>query len=204
MHPPNMQQVVEEPWDWLGIDVTGPHPTSAKGNVFVLMVIDNFSKWLSYSPCRIKRLRQSPKSWWTVICQHGHLLQIFTDQGPSFESKEIRRMLLVDKVWTLAYRPSTNNDIEHFHLTLHSMMAKPVSTNQRNWGEWLPLTVFGYYTSVNETTPSVCCQAGKLTFPQILPLVLPVMTTSEQASFPNPSTSNSVTSTKLTTWHNKN
>jgi len=36
--------VTGEPWERLSIDVTGPHPTSAKGNVYILTAIDHFTK----------------------------------------------------------------------------------------------------------------------------------------------------------------
>ena len=36
--------VVGEPWERLGIDITGPHPISSKGNVFILTLINHFTK----------------------------------------------------------------------------------------------------------------------------------------------------------------
>jgi len=36
--------VVGEPWERLGIDVIGPHPTSSKGNSYVRTVIDHSTK----------------------------------------------------------------------------------------------------------------------------------------------------------------
>ena len=34
-----------EPWQKVSIDITGPHPKSAKQNQYILRVIDHFSKW---------------------------------------------------------------------------------------------------------------------------------------------------------------
>ena len=38
------------PWETLGIDITGPHPRSAKGYVYILTVMDYFSKWADAYP----------------------------------------------------------------------------------------------------------------------------------------------------------
>ena len=160
--PPNKRQgplqpmVVGEPWERLGIDVTGPHPTSARGNVYILTIIDHFSKWVELFPMRNQEAITVAKILVDrVICQHGCPLQILTDQGPNFESelfREICKALSVDKIRTSAYKPSTNGNIERFHATLHAMMSKVIANNQRDWDEHLPAIAFAYRTSVHETT----------------------------------------------------
>ena len=148
--------VVGEPWERLGIDVTGPHPTSARGNTYILTVIDHFTKWVELFPMRNQEASTVAKLLVDrVICQHGCPLQILTDQGPNFESElfqQLNQMLEIDKVRTTAYKPSTNGNIERFHSTLHSMMAKLIDTKHRHWDDWLPSIAFAYRTSVNEVT----------------------------------------------------
>ena len=90
-----------------------------------------------------------------VICQHGCPSQILTDQGPNFESnlfQELCRLMCVDKIRTTPYKRSTNGDIERFHGTMHSMLAKLVSENQRDWDKKLPAVAFAYRASVQEAT----------------------------------------------------
>ena len=148
--------VVGEPWERIGIDITGPHLTSARGNSYILTVIDHFSKWVELFPIRNQEASTVAKILVDrIICQHGCPIQILTDQGPNFESdlfRELNRMLDIDKVRTSAYKPSTNGNIERFHSTLHAMMAKLVDSKHRHWDEWLPHIAFAYRTSVPETT----------------------------------------------------
>ena len=145
-----------EPWERLGIDITGPHPTSSKGNVYILTVIDHFTKWVELFPMRNQEAPTVAKLLFEgVICRHGCPIQILTDQGPNFEShlfQELNRLLSIDKIRTTPYRPSTNGNIERFHGTMHSMLAKLVSDNQRDWDQKLPAVAFAYRTSVHETT----------------------------------------------------
>jgi len=36
---------VGDVWELVSIDVTGPHPRSRHGYMYMLMVMDHFSKW---------------------------------------------------------------------------------------------------------------------------------------------------------------
>ena len=145
-----------EPWERLGIDVTGPHPTSAKGNTYVLTVIDHFTKWVELFPMRNQEASTVAKLLVDrVFCVHGCPLQILTDRGTNFESnlfRELCELLAIDKIRTTAYQPSTNGGIERFHGTMHSMLAKWISANQRDWDEKLPAVAFAYRTSQHEST----------------------------------------------------
>ena len=104
-----------EPWERLGIDVTGPHPTSAKGNVYVLTVIDHFTKWVEMFPMKNQEAATVAKILVDrVFCVHGCPLQILSDRGPNFESnlfQELCSRLAIDKIRTTAYQPSTNGGI---------------------------------------------------------------------------------------------
>jgi len=145
-----------EPWERLGIDVTGPHPTSSKGNTYILTVIDHFTKWVELFPMRNQEAATVARLLFDrVICVHGCPLQILTDRGTNFESElfqQLCKLMAVDKIRTTAYQPSTNGGIERFHSTMHSLIAKWVSRNHRDWDEKLPSVAFAYRTSVHEST----------------------------------------------------
>jgi transposase InsO family protein len=145
-----------EPWERVGIDITGPHPTSSRGHIYILTLIDHFTKWIEIFPMRNQEASTVAKLLVDrVFCVHGLPLQILTDQGRNFESelfKEICRFLSVDKIRTTAYKPSTNGNIERFHATLNSMLAKLVSENQKDWDDKLAAVAFAYRNSVQEST----------------------------------------------------
>lgn len=105
-----------------------PHPTSSKGNVYILTVIDHFTKWVELFPMKNQEAITVAKSLFDrVICTHGCPLQILTDWGSNFESElfqELCKLLSVDKIRTTAYQPSTNGSIERLHATMHSLIAK--------------------------------------------------------------------------------
>ena len=81
-----------EPWERVGIDVTGPHPTSSKGNAYILTVIDHFTKWVEIFPMKNQEASTVAQILFDrVICVHGCPLQILTDRGTNFESQLCKR-----------------------------------------------------------------------------------------------------------------
>ena len=145
-----------EPWERLGVDVTGPHPKSSKGNIYILTLTDYFSKWSDGFPMRNQEASTIAKILVDrVFSYFGTPLQIVTDRGRNFEShlfEELCRQLGIDNVRTTAYKPSTNGLIERFHRTLNSMIAKVVQDNQRDWDTHLPSVLAAYRATIHEST----------------------------------------------------
>jgi transposase InsO family protein len=148
--------VTGQPWERLGIDVTGPHPPSDRRNVYILTVIDHFTKWTEMFAMKNQEAATIAKILVDqVFCRYGMPLQILTDLGKNFESQlfsEMCRCLSIDKIRTTAYKPSTNGNIERFHGTLNSILSKWVADNQRDWDLKLPAVAFVYRNSVSEAT----------------------------------------------------
>ena len=148
--------ITGEPWERVGIDLTGPHPVCTKGNRYIVTLVDHFTKWVEVWP--VKNQEAATVAQVLVnrdFCTHGAPLQILTDQGTNFESdhfKEICRRWSIDKVRTSAYKPSTNGNIDRFHATLNSTIAKWISADHRDWNTHLPAVAYAYRTSVHEST----------------------------------------------------
>jgi len=144
------------PWERLGVDITGPHPKSSRGHIYILTVIDYFTKWADAFPIRNQEASTVAKVLVErVFAYFGTPLQILTDQGSNFQSElfvELLKRLEVDQVKTSPYKPSTNGLIERFHRTLNSILGKVVSRAQREWDEWLPYALAAYRATVHETT----------------------------------------------------
>ena len=49
---PRQNMTTGAPWERVGIDITGPHPKSTRGNIHMLTVMDYFSKWADAFPIR--------------------------------------------------------------------------------------------------------------------------------------------------------
>ena len=145
-----------EPWERLSIDITGPHPRSRRGHVYILTVMDGFTKFVEAIPMANQEATSVARALVeNVIVRYGAPLQILTDQGTNFEGnlfKELCRLLGIDKVRTSSYHPSCNGLIERFHRTMNAMLGKVVSSHQRDWDEVLPLVLAAYRASPHEVT----------------------------------------------------
>ena len=148
--------LASRPFETLSIDVTGPHPRSANGYMYILTIVDHFSKFAFAYPMRNQEATTVAKILVEqVICLVGTPSRILTDQGPNFEStlfKELCRMLGVTKIRTSPYKPSTNAGAERFHSTLNAMLAKKMKESQRDWDLHVQPVLAAYRASKHAST----------------------------------------------------
>ena len=148
--------VVGMPFEILSIDVTGPHPRSSNGHIYILTAMDQFTKFAFAMPMR----NQEAETIARLLMEHvfayfGVPMQILSDQGHNFESglfKELCQCLGIDKIRTTSYKASTNGMLERFHKTLNAMLAKVKKDSQRNWDQMLPQVMAAYRASTHSAT----------------------------------------------------
>jgi hypothetical protein len=145
-----------EPMERISIDVLGPLSTTLKGNKYILVVVDNFTKWTEAYPLP----NQEAKTIADVlvnnfICRFGCPQQILSDKGTNFTSQlfqDICDFLHIDKVTTSSLRPQSNGCPERFNRTLQSMLAIYCEDDQQRWDEYLPQLTMAYRASVHSST----------------------------------------------------
>jgi len=147
---------VGAPFERISVDITGPFPRSARGHVYMVTVVDHYTKWAEAIPLRNHTAEMVARALMQhVFNRFGFPLQLLTDRGPEFEGQlfsELCRHMEIDKLRTTAYRPATNGMVERYHRTLNSILGKIVSQNQRDWCERVPVAAAAYRASVHEAT----------------------------------------------------
>ena len=147
---------VGDAWEVMSIDVTGPHPRSKHGNVYILTVIDHFSKWADAFPVPNHTASTVSRVLYNrVFVYFGCPLRILSDQGPEFEShlfQDLCQSMEIEKIRTTPYKPSTNGMVERYHRTLNTILAKTIASNQRDWCEKVPIAAAAYRASTHEAT----------------------------------------------------
>jgi len=143
------------PYERWYIDLTGPHPKSERGNIWILTCMDSFSKWAEAYPLRNKEAASIAR----VLVEHvftrfGAPLSILSDQGKEVDGRvmrEVCRLFGIEKLRTTPYKPSTSQ-VERFHRTMNSILAKTVNEHQKDWDVRLPFAMAAYRASKHKAT----------------------------------------------------
>ena len=155
------QYCVGAPMERVALDLIGPLPLSHKGNKYVLIVSDYFTKWAEGYPIPDMETTTIVDNFVTnFVCRFGVPRQIHTDQGRQFESglfKELCKKFSIDKTRTTAFRPQSDGLVERFNRTLEDILSKYVSQNQKDWDEQLPWALMAYRSSEHDTTKFSPC-----------------------------------------------
>jgi hypothetical protein len=149
------QYIVGEPMERVALDIMGPLPQSIKGNKYILVVADYFTRWTeAYAMPDQEAITVTKFFLEEFICRFGVPRQVHTDQGRQFESKVFQGLctrLGIDKTRTSAYHPQSDGLVERFNRTLEDVLSKYVSPTQRDWDEHLPLALMAYRSSIHES-----------------------------------------------------
>jgi transposase InsO family protein len=153
---PLQQYNVGAPLERIAVDILGPLPRTNKGNRYLLVVGDYFSKWAEAIPIRDQEATTvANKLVDRVISILGVPMEIHSDQGSNFESqvfKEMCKLLGLHKTRTTSLRPQSDGMVERFNATIENMLASFESENQKDWDEYIFLLMMAYRAAVHEAT----------------------------------------------------
>ncbi|XP_023205547.1 uncharacterized protein LOC106700194 [Xiphophorus maculatus] len=175
------------PMDRLHLDILGPFPISSSGNKYILVIMDQFTRWVEAFPVPDQGAETTARMLVNnFLARFGAPLELHTDQGRNFESvlfKKICQLFQISKTRTTPYHPASNGQVERFNRTLLQMIRCYVDQNQKNWDEHLPLLTAAYRSAQNSSTgfsPNMLMLGREVHQPQELWLGLAERTWSEK------------------------
>ncbi|MEW8547871.1 MAG: DDE-type integrase/transposase/recombinase [Candidatus Thiodiazotropha sp.] len=147
---------VGAPGDCIATDYLGPFPVTDRGNRYILLFTDHFTKNIEIVPvkdmtaevCAVKLLNE-------VISRWGCPISIHSDQGRTYESsifQELCRMLEIRKTRTSVRNPRGNGQVERFNRTLLCMIKAYLRGEQKEWDLHLGCLAGAYRATPNEST----------------------------------------------------
>uniref|UniRef100_A0A671TWU2 Gypsy retrotransposon integrase-like protein 1 n=1 Tax=Sparus aurata TaxID=8175 RepID=A0A671TWU2_SPAAU len=149
------QTVVQRPWEMLGMDLMGPFPRSSKQNVYLLVFVDYYSKWVELFPLRKATAETiSQVLVKDILTRWGLPDFILSDRGSQFVSsvfETVCRTWNVGHKLTSAYHPQTNLT-ERVNRTLKTMVASYVGNQHKHWDKYLAEFRFAINSAVQEST----------------------------------------------------
>lgn len=144
------------PWDTLGIDYLGPLPVSRRGNKYILVLTDHFTKYVEVMAVPNQQAEEcAHRIVNDFIARWGTPLTIHSDQGATFESKlfkELCKMLNVRKTRASPRNPKGNGTTERFNSTIVKMIKAYLTEEQEDWDLYLGCLAGAYRASAHEAT----------------------------------------------------
>lgn len=151
-------EIVERgvPMDRVATDILGELPTTKKGNKYLLVVSDYFTKWTECFPIPNMEAKTMAKLIVEeVFVRYGIPFTVHSDQGRQYEStlfEEMCKVLHIKKTRTTPYHPQSDDMVERFNKTLVTMLSAYVNDHHSDWDEHLPYVMMACRTSLHETT----------------------------------------------------
>uniref|UniRef100_A0A3Q3L9J3 Integrase catalytic domain-containing protein n=1 Tax=Mastacembelus armatus TaxID=205130 RepID=A0A3Q3L9J3_9TELE len=158
------------PWDFLGIDLTGPLSKTADGFQYILTATDYFSKWVEAFPLKTKLAAEVGRHICSIIYRHGCPKRILSDQGREFVNEV--RAFWIERSVTVAYHPQTNSLDEITNHNIKRALTKLVNEKQNTWDVYLDATLFSLRSKVHTTTkysPFLLMYGREVVFPSKVP-----------------------------------
>jgi transposase InsO family protein len=144
------------PMERVHMDFLGPLPKSVRGNEYVLVIVDQFTKWVECIPLPSMTAEVTARAVVNeFFSRFGCPFQLHTDQGSNFESKLFKavcKLLHVHKTRTTGYRAAANGQVERYNLTLMNAVRCYTDKHQDDWDEYLAQIAGAIRSSVNRHT----------------------------------------------------
>ena len=145
------------PMQRVALDLFGPLPVTRRGNKYILVVTDYFTRWVeAYSLPNQEAAtvaRVLVNEW---VSRYGAPDVIHSDQGKNFDSqlfKGMCQLLGIHKTRTTPYHPQSDGLVERFNRTLKTLLRIQMKQVPEDmWDEELPLLMLAYRSSVQEST----------------------------------------------------
>jgi len=141
-----------------GVDLAGPFKVTTRGNAYVMICIEHFSKWIEVVPLPNKAASTTAQGLMSaVISRFGAPAEIVHDQGSEFDGEfaELLFRCFIDPRFTSANHPQADGlaerAVQTFKLALRKM-ALGNKSNPMEWDEQLYWVVMGYRCSIQAAT----------------------------------------------------
>ena len=144
------------PMQTVATDIMGPFPCSKRGNKYILVASDYFTRWVeAYAIPNQEAITVAKTLTDNMFCRFSLPSQLHSDMGAQFESeliKELCKTLQIRKTHTTPYHPQSDGLVERINRTIISMLATVVNDFGGEWEDHLPRVCFAYNTSQQEST----------------------------------------------------
>jgi hypothetical protein len=152
--PPN-PVVGESLFAQFSIDFVGPFPKSESGNSFILLAVENFTRWpIAIASPDNDALTTARFLYSHIFTHFGPPTHLLSDNGVHFINHMVKEFLAIIKTHhkvSSIYHPQTNGMAEKINGVIVSSLKAMVQENKTQWDTMLPAALYAYRTKVHST-----------------------------------------------------
>lgn len=153
LHPIKKPEI---PFHTIHADHLGPFVRSKRGNVYLLVIIDGFTKFINIKPVKNTKSSTSIRILREHISFFGTPVRLITDQGSSFTSNSFRSFVKsqgIKHILNAVATPRANGQVERFNRTiLDALSTKCHGKDDKCWDDYVPDVQIGLNTTLHKTT----------------------------------------------------
>ncbi|KAE9343832.1 hypothetical protein PR003_g8764 [Phytophthora rubi] len=142
------------PFSLLVVDAVGPLPETERGNKYILVFVDYFTRWAeAFAVAALDSITFLDAMVNGVVVRHGVPSRLVSDNGRNFTSevaKAFYQTLGIRKLFGAVYHPQTQGLVERFNGTLIGMLRMHVDEVQTDWDVYLPRVLFAYRSAYHK------------------------------------------------------
>ncbi|KAI5750678.1 hypothetical protein M8J77_000323 [Diaphorina citri] len=145
----------EGPWKKVYMDFMGPYPRTSKGNMYILVMQDEFTKWVELVPLRSATADSVVENFRKLVLnRYGCPDAIFSDNGTHFVNNKMAALtsdLGIEHIRAPPYWPQPNM-VERTNRDLKQLLQIYTDERQRKWDVALSEFAFVINTSSCSST----------------------------------------------------
>ena len=160
----------------VNVDLSGPHVITPRGNQYIIVAIDAFSKYPLVGALPNKESATTARWFWEhVVCHWGSVAVVMTDQGTEWQGQfaELLGRERIRHVRTGARCPQQNGQVERFMGVMRSALVRLCQTGEETeWDTHLPQVALSYRAARQRSTgcsPALLLYGRELTLGQQKP-----------------------------------
>lgn len=153
LHPIDKPSV---PFHTVHADHLGPFIKSKKGNSYLLVVVDGFTKYIIIKPVRDTKSATTIKVFKEFVGYFGVPTRLITDKGTSFTSGMFKEFVVshgIKHIMNAVATPRANGQVERFNRTiLDALSTSTHGKDEKSWDEHISDIQLGLNTITHKTT----------------------------------------------------
>ncbi|CAI6373983.1 unnamed protein product [Macrosiphum euphorbiae] len=146
--------VGRRPFDTVHMDHIGPFVTTPTGNKYILVIVDNLTKFTCLFAAKDTSTNGTIDNLTTLVQMFGLPNRLVTDRGTCFTARKFEEFCEekgVHHTLTSTRRPQANGQVERTNSIVLSMLVAQV-TKEDEWDQWLPVVQMQINNSESKVT----------------------------------------------------